>query len=393
MATDDARRAIGKVVSVAADRFVVELHRGSDNFTVVGFDDVHYVAALGSFVVIPSQTEYVVAEVIGLWEKDPTSGRGSAEASNTLDKASSSKFLELVPVGMLPHARDGAFRFGVSTFPSLYADALYVLDAELDRIFEVADWQERVLPEDGKQTRFKALSIGTSVVFKGYDVKAKLDEFFGGHLAVLGNTGSGKSCTVASILQSLFGKRDELAARGATFLLLDVNGEYRAAFAELPASIRRSYLVMRSDPQATPPTPLDANETSSVFRLPHWFMSIEEWELLLRASERTQQPVLRTALQLTSLFAEQSDQAAILRRHILAMCLKEVFGGNDAPVSKTHRMISLLKHFGDDQLNTSVLTEYDFNMQYGNFPAGGSTVAFIERLKTFIQEGVTIPAY
>jgi hypothetical protein len=147
VATDDARRAIGKVVSVAADRFVVELHRGSDNFTVVGFDDVHYVAALGSFVVIPSQTEYVVAEVIGLWEKDPTSGRAGVDTSNTLDKAGSSKFLELVPVGMLPLARDGAFRFGVSTFPSLYADALYVLDAELDRIFEVADWQEHVRPK------------------------------------------------------------------------------------------------------------------------------------------------------------------------------------------------------------------------------------------------------
>jgi hypothetical protein len=232
VATDDARRAIGKVVSVAADRFVVELHRGSDNFTVVGFDDVHYVAALGSFVVIPSQTEYVVAEVIGLWEKDPTSGRAGVDTSNTLDKAGSSKFLELVPVGMLPLARDGAFRFGVSTFPSLYADALYVLDAELDRIFEVADWQEHVPPKGGQHTRFKAISIGTSVVFKGYDVKAKVDEFFGGHLAVLGNTGSGKSCTVASILQSLFDKRDELAARGATFLLLDVNGEYRAAFAD-----------------------------------------------------------------------------------------------------------------------------------------------------------------
>lgn len=84
MATDDAQRAIGKVVSIAADRFVVELHRGSDNFTVVGFDDVHYVAALGSFVVLPSQTEYVVAEVIGLWEKDPTSGRIGPDASNTL---------------------------------------------------------------------------------------------------------------------------------------------------------------------------------------------------------------------------------------------------------------------------------------------------------------------
>lgn len=392
MATDDARRAIGKVVTVAADRFVVELHRGSDNFTVVGFDDVHYVAALGSFVVIPSQTEYVVAEVIGLWEKDPSSRRPDVD-TNALDKAGSSKFLELVPVGMLPLARDGAFRFGVSTFPSLYADALYVLDAELDRIFEVADWQEVLSLEGGQQTRFRAISIGTSVVFKGYDVKAKVDEFFGGHLAVLGNTGSGKSCTVASILQSLFDKQDELAARGATFLLLDVNGEYRAAFAELPGPIRRSYLAMRADPLAPPPAPIDANEMPSVFRLPHWFMSVEEWELLLRASERTQQPVLRTALQLTSLFAEQTENSAALRRHILAMCLKEVFGGNDAAVSKTHRMVSLLNQFGDDQLNMTVLTSYGFNMQYGNFPAGGNTEAFFEKLKTFIQEAATIPAY
>jgi len=396
MATDDARRAIGKVISVAADRFVVELHRGSDNFTVVGFDDIHYVAALGSFVVIPSQTEYVVAEVIGLWEKDPTSGRLGGDGSTTLDKAGSSKFLELVPVGMLPLAHDGSFRFGVSTFPSLYADALYVLDAELDRIFEVADWQERMSGGgDDTQTRFKALSIGTSVVFKGYDVKAKVDEFFGGHLAVLGNTGSGKSCTVASILQSLFEKRDEMAARGATFLLLDVNGEYRVAFSKLPAPIKRLYLAMRSDPGAIPPAPLDVNERPSVFRLPHWFMSVEEWELLLRASERTQQPVLRTALGLTSLFVDVTPQTESLRRHILAMCLKEVFGGvsGDSPVSKAHRMVALLDRFGDQQLNKTLLTKHGFNLQYGNFPAGNGTAAFLDELKTFIRDNVAISAY
>jgi len=53
MSHDDRKRAIGKVVSVAADRFVVEMHAGTDNFTVVGFDDVHYVARLGSFLMIP----------------------------------------------------------------------------------------------------------------------------------------------------------------------------------------------------------------------------------------------------------------------------------------------------------------------------------------------------
>lgn len=49
MSSDDRRRAIGKVISVEADRFVVEMLGETDNFTVVGFDDLHYVARLGSF--------------------------------------------------------------------------------------------------------------------------------------------------------------------------------------------------------------------------------------------------------------------------------------------------------------------------------------------------------
>jgi uncharacterized protein len=67
---DDRKRAVGKVVSVATDRFVVEIHVGTDNFTVVGFDDVHYGARLGSCLMIPTQSEYVVAEIVGLRERD-----------------------------------------------------------------------------------------------------------------------------------------------------------------------------------------------------------------------------------------------------------------------------------------------------------------------------------
>ena len=303
MTTDDRRRAIGKVVSVAADRFVVELHHGTDNFTVMGFDDVHYIACLGSYVMIPVRSEYVVAEVVGLREKDPMSTRVSYEHEGELDKALSAKFLDVVPIGTLPQQRDGAFRFGVSTFPSLYADALYTVDDELDRIFEVAGAKELVPPPkgDGTATRYNALSIGTSVVFQDYDVKVRIDEFFGGHSAVLGNTGSGKSCTVATILQSLFEKSDEYVARGATFIVLDVNGEYRKAFSKLPDTISRSFLSISADPTLAAPSPLDENETTAIFRLPHWFMAVEEWELLLRASERTQQPVLRTALGLSNI--------------------------------------------------------------------------------------------
>lgn len=353
MTSDDRRRAIGKVVSVAADRLVVELHGGTSNFTVVGFDDVHYVARLGSFVVMPAQAEYVVAEVVGLREKDAPMPRSEPGGQGEIDKASSAKYLDLVPVGMLPQQRDGAFRFGVSTFPSLYADALYVLDEELDRIFEVQGARE-IVPAplgNGIATRYNALSIGTSAIFKNYDIKIRIDEFFGGHAAVLGNTGSGKSCTVATVLQSLFEKNDEYFARGATFFLLDVNGEYRSAFGELPKGIKRHYVKLETNPLALEVAPLDESESTSVFRLPHWFMSVEEWELLLRASEKTQQPVLRTALGLSTLFAG-NDGVALdeLRNHILASCLLHIMQGDAGTPSKKDRILALLATFNTPEL-------------------------------------------
>lgn len=380
MSRDDRKRAIGKVVSVAADRFVVEMHAGTDNFTVVGFDDVHYVARLGSFLMIPVQTEYVVVEVVGLRERDIAStGRGEGE----LDKAASAKYLDVVPVGMLPQDSNAKFRFGVSIFPSLYADALYALDAELDRVFETDKVNEPALVPEGA-TSFQALSIGRSVVFESYDVKVRIDDFFGGHTAVLGNTGSGKSCTVASVLQSLFNKTDEFHARGATFLVFDVNGEYADALLPLAkaSNIGVAHLV------------LDGTATAGKFRLPHWFLEQSEWELLLQASERTQIPVLRTALGLTGLFRDHTPEAVKIKEHFIATCIIECFRGadGDSPVAKFQRVVSLLQKYPTKDLNLDLLRKYGANYQYGNF-VGGNLAPFLEEIRKKLQEDVELPTY
>lgn len=390
MASDDSQRAIGKVISVAADKFVVEMHRGSDNFTVVGFDDVHYVARLGSFVVIPVQSEYVVAEVVGLWEKDPSSNRMNIGDGGELDKASSAKFLELVPVGMLPQGKDNSFRFGVSVFPSLYADALYVLESELDRIFEVSDWEVPFSKDgDGSQTILNALTIGSSVIFKGYPVKVKLDEFFGGHVAILGNTGSGKSCTVATILQALFEKQNEFVARGATFVLLDVNGEYRNAFSKLPNQISRAYFRVTLDPDEDKPAP-DDGESTGLFRLPHWFMSVEEWELLLRASERTQQPVLRMALGLATLFSmTDSENLKSIKNHIIASCIRHILNSGASSPTKKDRITGVLATFSTTEINNDEVRD-KMQISYGEM---ADAEALADLLEPLIQENVVIPSY
>jgi hypothetical protein len=386
--SDDSRRAIGKLISVAADRFVVELHRGTENFTVVGFDDVHYVARLGSFVILPIPAAYVVAEIVGLRDKDAISMRYAESAGAELEKATAAKYLDLVPLGTLPLDNSREFSFGVSVFPSLYADALYVLDSELDRIFDVAQAiEESTSAMTANATRYKALTIGKSVIFPDYDVKFRVDSFFGGHAAILGNTGSGKSCTVATILQSLFNKPDEHIARGATFVVLDVNGEYTQAFSRLPNQIRQTHFyVSGSINSAIHELP----ETIHPFWLPHWFMSVEEWELLLRASEKTQQPVLRTALGLTSLFATQDDcSLAELKDHILASCFRCILQSDANSAAKANRISSLLASYSTTKLNSCTLRQF-LAVNYGDLTQ-------IERLNTLLSEcirdNVSIPNY
>lgn len=59
------------------------------------------------------------------------------------------------------------------------------------------------------------------------------DRLFGRHLAVLGNTGSGKSCSVAGLIRwSLESAREKLVDStklvNSRFIVLDPNGEYKA---------------------------------------------------------------------------------------------------------------------------------------------------------------------
>ena len=82
------------------------------------------------------------------------------------------------------------------------------------------------------------LPIGKNGSFKDYDIKINPDKFFTKHSAILGNTGSGKSCTVTSILQSLFNYNyskeidKENKLKSATIIIFDTNGEYKSAFEE-----------------------------------------------------------------------------------------------------------------------------------------------------------------
>jgi uncharacterized protein len=367
MNKEDKQRVIGKVVAINSDRFTVELLSGIDNFNVNGFDDIHYFAQLNSYVILPYQNYYIVAEVSGVREKD-LNVPFSNPTEQILSKVKSGKFLEVLPIGTLkpkegePNIYD--FDFGVSVYPALYTDTLYIKEAELDAIFNVKNQEQIVCTKpkvhktecDCKTKRFKTLSIGKSTIFPDYEVKIDIDKFFSSHSAILGNTGSGKSCTIASMLQNLY-RLNGYSATGSSFIIFDVNGEYRQAFAEIqnvnPDLEVKNFSI----------DPAEVNADVKQFVLPHWFLTIDEWALLLQATEKTQLPILRNALGLASIFTLEVDVNE-LKNHILATCITQILRDESSSPSKKDRIVSILQKFNTNEI--SLAKEFTYNDDDGN---------------------------
>lgn len=381
MSTSNAqRRRLGTVVDVTAERFRVEMAGVADGYTLVGFDGQHYVARIGSLVLIPLTNAYVVAEVTGLQERPDSSNGSSASKAIEDINHSSSRELSLAPLGTLPFDPDGSFSFGVSEFPPLYADVLHTENKDLDRILNVADQEQPIPGSHPPATKLKSLTIGTSAIFSDYEVKVRINDFFGSHSAILGNTGSGKSCTISSFLQEIFGKESLAPAGGSTFVLFDTNGEYRQAVSELPSPIRRHYARINHDYAAPlePSAPYDELETLEDFRLPHWLLTPEEWELLLQASDRVQRPVLRNALGLTSLFAASTPPAShvSLQNHILASCFLQILFDSENDTAAKSQILGLLNFYKfNGTVNSTSGTPIDpntyipaqLNLHFGSF--------------------------
>lgn len=375
MNKDDKNRVIGKIVAITSDRFTVELLSGIENFNINGFDDIHYFAQVNSYVILTYQNYYIVAEVISVRERD-TILSNSNPLEQTLNKSKSIKYLEVTPIGTI---KENKFYFGVSVYPALYSDVLYIKQKELDCIFNVAHGEISV---DGDNTRWKSLPIGKSSIFENYAIKVDIDSFFGSHSAILGNTGSGKSCTIASMIQGIM-RKDKYSSVGASFIILDVNGEYQQAFSEVhdnnPDIGVKSFTLDELE-----------EETDSLkkFVLPHWFLNLDEWALLLQASEKTQLPILRNALALAVLFSNSNDINDI-KNHILATCITQILRDETSSPSKKDRIKSILQKFNTNDINLDISFQYqsDDGVSHQRFHNGVANVQCSIKNCLFIHFG------
>lgn len=237
---------------------------------------------VNSYVLIPVDDNYLVGQIEWLTvERSAYPKRRGMRDFGLVDLPYPLRKLSLIPLGTLRKTATGSvagekysFRRGADAFPSVGSGVVLPTEEQL-----------RSIVESGKRRRVK---IGTSPLAGSADVRIDPDRLFGRHLAVLGNTGSGKSCSVAGLIRwSIEAAHQNCGAiPNARFIVLDPNGEYSRAFADPASTVKPR--IFKVDP--------DSEVGELPLRVPLWFWNSAEWCSFTQASARAQRPLLKRAL-------------------------------------------------------------------------------------------------
>ena len=277
-------REIGRVISVDSFKIMIELDENIKGTHKSGYYDIYEVAKVNSYVIVPIGSDKIVA----LITRVKTFEDSEIEKSTGGIRFSKSK-RHLIATMLGTITEENKYEEGIYNYPVLDNPVWYIIKEDLEKIFDSSSNKDVDYQKDFY------LPIGKNGSFKDYDIKINPDKFFTKHSAILGNTGSGKSCTVTSILQSLFNynysresdKEDKL--KNATIIIFDTNGEYKSAF-EGYENINTFTI------------------SEEGMKVPYWFMNYEDFEYLFEPSAGTQAPILKKALGLSKISTKKNEK-------------------------------------------------------------------------------------
>lgn len=281
---------IGRVVVVDTAQVTVELNRDLKALTRSTYEGTIEVGRINSYVIIPVGSRRIVAMVtrVNLTEES------EIQADKMMVSLPSTR--RLMKATMIGSIDEKHFRQGISLFPVLDSRVFLTTKDDLDAIFSVRGQEEEIDPDNPGY----CIPIGKSVVFPDYTIRIDPDAFFGKHAAIIGSTGSGKSCSIATILQSIV---SDPKVKRTRIIILDTNGEYRAAFQRKQKDSTHVDAIPHRRSLYIPTDPSD----SSRLAIPYWFMDSDDFVRLFRASPGVQRPVLLNALSSARLSANRGQ--------------------------------------------------------------------------------------
>lgn len=353
--------SIGKIIQIDSQNILAELYKDIGNYLNT-IDGIRFVGEIGSYVSISEFNRKIIAEIISVEDKNFISNKA---LSKPLD-------IRVVKLNLVGEICNYHFTFGVSKMPLLFSEINIITEKELHMMLDIGESKEEIISDD--KTRLISLKIGQSVVFSDYSVNVNIDKFFGFHFAVFGNTGAGKSNTIARILQNVFQKQN-CSAKGAKFVIFDSNGEYGNAFEKLNDNNPDiNYYRVSCD-----------IDKDTHFEIPAWALSADDWAILLHASEKTQIPVLKRAIDIAKVFFDPNGSDDEVKNHIIASTLLGIINSSDSSPSKSDKLKAILSRFHTNEINRN--TPINQNGTLGEYiDSKFGKIDYIEKVSDLLQD-------
>ena len=234
----------------------------------------------------------------------------------------------IVKISFLGEIVDNKYMGGVIRKPSMNATLRPINKEELSILVGIPN-----------ENNFE---IGTLPLYDNYPVMVNVNDLLSNHFAVFGNSGSGKSCGVARLIQNIFMDANIKPYKSNIFIF-DAYGEYHNSFERIneinPNYNFKYYTTNKSD------------NMGERLRIPLWLLDEEDMALLLNVTCHSQLPIIERMLKMVSIFSNNDENVDVYKNHLIAKAIMAILFTNETSSSKRNDVFNILSTCSTKEFN------------------------------------------
>lgn len=288
---------VGNVIEIDGIKVVGRMSQNTNHLKYFYEGEYYRGVNIGEYVGIIRGPYLIVGKVVKEFLNDKFDKENSQEFKLN-------RFIRNIEISIIGTFINDKFIMGIKAFPLIYNEIILLSEDQIRQIIF------------GKDNSTSSYSLGNTVQ-EGIEVKLNWAKVFNTHIGIFGNTGSGKSNTLAKIYTELFDEVVNLPSAVSKFLFIDFNGEY---IADEVLTINKKVYNLSTD---------SSKEGDKIPVSPIVFWDVEMISILFSATEQTQKPFINAAINFYLNYGKSSTITTSNLIEFVIMGFKNVFLANN----------------------------------------------------------------
>ncbi len=259
---------IGQVIEIRGQKIRIHVFENKNSNILIYKGQIIKNISVGGFVKIPKGFNNIIGRIEGEYIQENLPLNSKSYTRFTKESETIDRIIEVSIMGIL---QNNKFKKGLIDIPLIFSDVYLLTDKEVAKIFEFTTNKD------------SAICLGSINDYKEEKLYVS-SNLFASHIGIFGNTGSGKSNTLAKIYTECFKKFSHKPGfKKSKFLLIDFNGEYTSSFDK-----NKKVYNLSTRKESSDKIPISKN----------FLEDIDMWSIICEATEKTQKPFLNRVISL-----------------------------------------------------------------------------------------------